>query len=228
MVKRTVPPHSGGTNDMQPSRPSAPVRVVLADDHEIVRSGVLALLSAIPDVQVIGEAGDGRTLLELVDALHPDVVLTDISMPEIDGLAAIEQITAEHPDVRCVVLTMYDSVEVMKRAVAAGACGFVMKNSPRQELEQAIRAAHHEGSYFSPRVASRMLMPTDAGEPLTERQSEVLKLLVRGKGTKEIAFELGLSPKTIEVHRARIMERLQVRDLTALTRYAIRIGLIQP
>jgi DNA-binding NarL/FixJ family response regulator len=213
---------------MQPAPASAPIRLVLADDHEIVRSGLLALLSAIQGVQVIGEAADGRTLLELVDTLQPDVVLTDISMPDIDGLAAIEQISAQHPQVRCVVLTMYDSVEVVKRAVAAGACGFVMKNSPRHELEQAIREVHAQGSYFSPRVASRMLMPGDSGEPLTERQAEVLKLLVQGKGTKEIAFELGLSPKTVEVHRARIMERLQVRDLTALTRYAIRIGLIQP
>ena len=214
---------------MQPAPPPAPVRIVLADDHEIVRSGVVVLLSAIPGVEVVGEAADGQELLQLVDALHPNVVLTDISMPKVDGLAAIERICAEHPEVRCVVLTMYDSVEVMKRAVAAGACGFVMKNSPRHELEQAIRTVHEQGSYFSPRVASRLLMPADdGGEPLTERQAEVLKLLVQGRSTKEIAFELGLSPKTVEVHRARILERLQVRDLTALTRYAIRIGLIQP
>ncbi len=214
---------------MQPVQSPAPIRVVLADDHEIVRSGVLALLSAIAGVQVVGDAADGRTLLQLVDTLRPDVVLTDISMPNVDGLAAIEQIAARHPQVRSVVLTMYDSVEVVKRAVAAGACGFVMKDSPRHELEQAIRTVHAQGSYFSPRIASRMLMPAASqGEPLTERQSEVLKLLVQGKGTKEIAFELGLSPKTVEVHRARVMERLQVRDLTALTRYAIRIGLIQP
>ena len=213
---------------MQPA-PPPPVRIVLADDHEIVRSGVLALLSAIPGVQVVGEAADGQALLELVATLRPDLVLTDISMPNVDGLAAIERICAEHPQVRCVVLTMYDSVEVVKRAVAAGACGFLMKNSPRQELEQAIRAVHEQGSYFSARIASRLLMPADdGGEPLTERQTQVLKLLVQGKGSKEIAFELGLSPKTVEVHRARLMERLQVRDLTALTRYAIRTGLIQP
>jgi len=213
---------------MQPALPSAPIRVVLADDHEIVRSGVLALLSAIEGIEVVGEAADGRTLLQLVDALHPDVVLTDISMPDGDGLAAIAQISAKHPDACCIVLSMYDSVEVVKRAVAAGACGFVMKNSPRHELEQAIREAHDHGSYFSPRVASRMLMSGDAGEPLTERQSEVLRLMVQGKGTKEIAFELGLSPKTVDVHRTRLMERLRVRDLPALTRYAIRIGLIEP
>lgn len=213
---------------MQPAPSPAAVRIVLADDHEIVRSGVVVLLSAIPGVQVVGEAADGEELLQLVEALHPDVVLTDISMPRVDGFAAIEQICARHPQVRCVVLTMYDSVEVMKRAVAAGACGFLMKNSPRHELEQAIRSVHEQGSYFSPRVASRLLMPGDGGEPLTERQSEVLRLLVQGKSTKEIGFELGLSPKTVEVHRANIMERLQVRDLTALTRYAIRTGLIQP
>lgn len=213
---------------MQSARPTPPIRVVLADDHEIVRSGVLALLAQVQGVEVVGEAADGRTLLEVVDALHPDVVLTDISMPDGDGLAAIERIVAKHPEVRCVVLTMYDNVEVVKRAVAAGARGFVMKNSPRHELAQAILAVHQQGSYFSPRVASRMLMPGVAGEALTKRQSEVLMLLVQGKGTKEIAFELGLSPKTVEVHRARLMERLQVRDLTALTRYAIRIGLIQP
>jgi len=214
---------------MQPAAPPAAIRIVLADDHEIVRSGVVVLLSAIPGVEVVGEAADGQALLQLVEALHPDVVLTDISMPGMDGLAAIAQIHAGHPGVRCVVLTMYDSVEVIKRAVTAGACGFVMKNSPRHELEQAIRTVHQQGSYFSPNVASRLLMPADVGgEPLTGRQAEVLKLLVQGKTTKEIAFELGLSPKTVEVHRANVMERLQVRDLTALTRYAIRIGLIQP
>ena len=213
---------------MQPAAPAA-IRVVLADDHEIVRSGVVLLLSAIPGIEVVGDAADGQALVQLVEALHPDVVLTDISMPGMDGLAAIAQIGARHPEVRCVVLTTYDSVEVIKRAVAAGACGFVMKNSPRHELEQAIRTVHAQGSYFSPSVASRLLMPADdGGEPLTERQAEVLKLLVQGKSTKEVAFELGLSPKTVEVHRANIMERLQVRDLTALTRYAIRIGLIQP
>lgn len=214
---------------MQPVQPTAPIRVVLADDHEIVRAGVRALLSMIDGVEVIGEAADGRTLAQLVDTLRPDIVLTDISMPHVDGLAAIAQLAASHPEVRAVVLTMYESVEVVKRAVAAGACGYVMKDSPRQELEQAIRAVHEQGSYFSPRIASQLLKPAGAhGEPLTDRQAEILKLLVQGNGTKEIAFELGLSPKTVEAHRTRIMERLGVRDLSALTRYAIRTGLIQP
>ena len=214
---------------MQPAQPSAPIRIVLADDHEIVRSGISVLLSMIVGVQVVGEAADGRMLLELVAALRPDIVLTDISMPHVDGFAAIEQIAARHPEVRAVVLTTYDSVEVVKRAVAAGACGYVMKDSPRHELEQAIRTVHDKGSYFSPRIASRMLMPAGPqGEPLTGRQVEILKLLVQGKAVKEIAFQLGLSPKTVEVHRTRLMERLQVRDLSALTRYAIRVGLIQP
>jgi DNA-binding NarL/FixJ family response regulator len=204
------------------------IRVVLADDHELVRAGIKALLSMIEGVQVIAEASDGEELITLVEALNPDVVFTDISMPKIDGIAATAHLHASRPKVRVIVLSMYDTVDFVKRAVSCGACGYLMKDAPPQELEQAVRAVVTQGSYFSPTIATLLLMPSQPGpsEKLTPRQIEILKLMAQGRSSKEIAYGLDLSPKTVDVHRARIMERLQINDVASLTRYAIRAGLI--
>jgi DNA-binding NarL/FixJ family response regulator len=204
------------------------IRVVLADDHELVRAGIKALLSMIEGVQVIAEASDGEELITLVEALNPDVVFTDISMPKIDGIAATAHLHASRPQVRVIVLSMYDTVDFVKRAVSCGACGYLMKDAPPQELEQAVRAVVTQGSYFSPTIATLLLMPSQPGpsEKLTPRQIEILKLMAQGRSSKEIAYGLDLSPKTVDVHRARIMERLQINDVASLTRYAIRAGLI--
>jgi len=206
------------------------IRVVLADDHDLVRSGIKALLGMVSDVQVIAEARNGTELVTLVESLLPDVVMTDIAMPGMDGIAAIEEIHRRHPDVLLLVLSMYDSVDVVKRAVAAGAAGYVMKDAPAHELGQSVRSAMATGSYFSPAIAQRLLQPSDGGgnDDLTTRQIEILKLIAMGKASKEIAFELGLSPKTVDVHRARIMERLRLNDIASLTRYAVRKGLVKP
>ena len=205
-------------------------RVVLADDHDLVRSGIKALLGMVTDVQVVAEARNGAELVTLVDALMPDVVMTDIAMPGMDGIAAIAEIHRRHPDVLLLVLSMYDSVDVVKRAVAAGASGYVMKDAPAFELGQSVRSVMATGTYFSPAIAQRLLQPAEASatDDLTQRQIEILKFIAMGKASKEIAFELGLSPKTVDVHRGRIMERLRLNDIASLTRYAVRKGLVKP
>lgn len=206
------------------------VRVVLADDHDLVRSGIKALLSMIDGVEVIAEAREGKELIALVDDLMPDVVMTDISMPGMDGITAISHIHLKHPAVRLLVLSMYDTVDFVKRAVANGACGYLMKDAPPLELEQAVRSVIATGSYFSPAIAQRLLQPSEptVDDELTHRQVEILRLIARGRASKEIAYELGLSPKTVDVHRARIMERLHLNDIASLTLYAVRKGLIKP
>ena len=215
---------------MKPESTQPPIRVVLADDHDLVRSGIKALLSMIDGVEVIAEARDGQELIQLVENLEPDVVMTDISMPRMDGIAAISQIHARHPKVRLLVLSMYDTVDFVKRAVASGACGYLMKDAPPFELEQAVRSVMATGSYFSPAIAQRLLQPSEPtiDDELTQRQIEILKLIAQGRASKEIAFELGLSPKTVDVHRARIMERLRLNDIASLTLYAVRKGLVKP
>jgi DNA-binding NarL/FixJ family response regulator len=208
----------------------SPIRIVLADDHDLVRSGIKALLSMIDGVEVVAEARDGQELIQLVETLNPDIVMTDISMPRMDGIAAISQIHSSHPQVRLLVLSMYDTVDFVKRAVANGACGYLMKDAPPFELEQAVRSVVATGSYFSPAIAQRLLQPSEPtiDDELTQRQIEILKLIAQGRASKEIAFELGLSPKTVDVHRARIMERLRLNDIASLTLYAVRKGLVKP
>jgi DNA-binding NarL/FixJ family response regulator len=206
------------------------IRVVLADDHDLVRSGIKALLSMIEGVEVIAEARDGRELITLVESLSPDIVMTDISMPGMDGITAIADIHGKHPEVHLLVLSMYDTVDFVKRAVANGACGYLMKDAPPFELEQALRSVVATGSYFSPAIAQRLLQPSEptVDDELTHRQVEILTLIAQGRASKEIAFELGLSSKTVDVHRARIMERLRLNDIANLTLYAVRKGLIKP
>ncbi|MFD0667282.1 response regulator [Ramlibacter sp. MAHUQ-53] len=215
---------------MKHKDPPSTIRVVLADDHDLVRSGIKALLALIDGVEVIAEAHDGRELVTLVEDLKPDVVMTDISMPGMDGIAAISEIHGKHPEVRLLVLSMYDTVDFVKRAVANGACGYLMKDAPPFELEQALRSVMATGSYFSPVIAQRLLQPSEptVDDELTHRQVEILRMIAQGKASKEIAYDLGLSPKTVDVHRARIMERLQINDIASLTLYAVRKGLIKP
>lgn len=215
---------------MNTAAATRPVRVVLADDHDLVRSGIKALLSMIKGVEVIAEARDGQELITLAEELMPDVVMTDISMPGMDGIAAIAHLNKSRPQVKLLVLSMYDTVDFVKRAVASGACGYLMKDAPPFELEQAIRSVMATGTYFSPAIAQRLLQPSEptVSDELTERQIEILRLIAQGKASKEIAYELGLSPKTVDVHRARIMERLHLGDIASLTLYAVRKGLIKP
>ena len=212
-----------------PSAQPLSVRVVLADDHDLVRSGIKALLAGIPGVTVVAEASDGSELIAAVEHFHPDIVMTDISMPGMDGLSAISKLHQQFPKVRLAVVSTHDTVDVIKRAVACGACAYLTKNASPAELEQAVRCIMAGSSYFSNLVARRLLQPAEATieEELTGRQIEILRLLAQGLAAKEIAYQLGLSSKTVDVHRTRIMERLNLRDLPSLTRYAIRKNLIQ-
>lgn len=206
------------------------VRIVLADDHHLVRTGVKALLGRIEGVEVIAEAKDGAELLALVDGLRPDLVITDLSMPGLDGADAIAAIHGRYPDIPIVVLSMHDDAEVVRRAAASGASGYVIKGAPPFELEQAVLGVMRNGTYYSPAVAHRLRQsaPPTAADELTHRQLEILKLIAQGHASKEIAYELGLSSKTVDVHRARIMERLNIKDIAGLTRYAVRKGLVKP
>ncbi|MDP2324247.1 MAG: response regulator transcription factor [Gammaproteobacteria bacterium] len=206
-----------------------PVRIVLADDHDLVRSGIKALLVQIPGVAVVAEARDGTELIEAVERSQPDIVMTDISMPGMDGLSAVAKLHALYPQVRVVVVSTHDTVDFIKGAVANGACGYLTKDASPLELEQALRNVMANGSYFSSLIARRLLQPAEptVDEVLTVRQIEILRLLAQGKASKEIAYQLGLSPRTVDVHRSRMMERLGLHDVSSLTRYAIRKKLIQ-
>lgn len=215
---------------MNTQAPTKPLRVVLADDHDLVRSGIKALLTMIDGVEVIAEARDGSELLALLDGVMPDIVMTDISMPGMDGITAIARIHDRYPALKVLVLSMYDTVDFVKRAIASGACGYLMKDAPPFELEQALRSIMTMGSYFSPAIAQRLMQPSEPTvyDELTQRQIEILKLIAKGRASKEIAYELGLSSKTVDVHRARIMDRLHLNDIASLTLYAVRKGLIEP
>jgi two-component system nitrate/nitrite response regulator NarL len=215
---------------MKASEPSA--RLVLADDHLVVRSGIKALLAAMTRLEIVAEASNGRDLIEVVDKTMPDLVITDLSMPEMNGMKAIAELRARHPTLRILVMSMYDAPDFVQGALRAGANGYLMKDASPEELGFAVRSVLEGEGYLSPRVSGQLLEGL-RGEgvaelPLTERQRQVLVMIARGYSTKQIAFELGLSPKTVEVHRARLMERLGISDVAGLTLYAVRKRLVDP
>jgi DNA-binding NarL/FixJ family response regulator len=206
-----------------------PIRVVLVDDHALVRSGMRVLLQQMSGIEVAGEAVNGREALALVERVRPQVVLMDISMPELNGLEAAERLRRERPEVRIVLLSMHADEAYVGRALGIGASGYVLKSGDATELEQAIRIAARGGSYLSPpvsRVATAGGLPDGAGKlPLTPRQREIVQLIAEGNSTREIAGKLHVSVKTVETHRANLMRRLGIHDVPGLVRYAIRTGL---
>jgi DNA-binding NarL/FixJ family response regulator len=211
------------------------IRVLLADDHALVRAGIHSLLEGMREVQVVGEASSGEEALELADRARPDVVLMDIAMKGITGLEAAAQLRERHPEVRVVILSMHSGEEYVLQALRAGAVGYLLKDAATGELELALRSVMRGESWLSPSVSRQVVegyMHRSGGETapevLTARQREVLKLVAGGKSTKEIAFLLNLSVKTVETHRAQIMERLGIRDVAGLVRYALRTGLVPP
>lgn len=210
---------------MQPA--ASTINVVIADDHPLVRSGVRSLLKTLPSVQVIAEAGCGTELLELLQSVQPEIVITDLSMPGMDGITALKEICRRHPGIKVIVLSMHDSADMVKRAVGAGASAYLRKDASDFELASAIHTVMTTGSYVSATIVKLLMEPSEplVEEVLTPRQIEIVRLLAEGKSSKEIAFVLGLSSKTVDVHRSRIMERLQIRDLASLVMYALRQGL---
>jgi DNA-binding NarL/FixJ family response regulator len=218
------------------------IRVALADDHNLVRSGIRALLERLPDVQVVGEASNGREALELIVREKPDLALLDIGMPELNGLEAAPRIAREAPRTRVVILSMHADEKHVAQALRAGVAGYLLKDSFADELPVLIRAVSRGETYLSPGISKQVVEAlkskmsgtpagSEAAEPslpdlLTARQREILQLVAEGESTKEIAAKLGLSVKTVETHRTQIMNRLQIRDVAGLVRYAIRAGLV--
>lgn len=211
------------------------VRILLADDHTLVRAGIRALVEAIDGTQIVGEAVNGRDALTQARGLRPDLVVMDISMRELNGIEATAQIAAELPTTRVLILSMHGSEEFVRRALKAGACGYLVKDSAPLELKMAIDAVMGGEIYLSSRVSRELVAavlgqessdPRSSIELLTARQREVLQMLAEGRSTKEIAAAMELSIKTVESHRAALMERLGIYDLAGLVVYAARNKLI--
>jgi DNA-binding NarL/FixJ family response regulator len=214
----------------------AKIRVLVTDDHAIVRDGICALLALTGDMEAVGEATNGREALELVKKLAPDVVLMDIAMPLMDGLEATRRIHKEFPQTKVIVLTQYEDREYVLPVIEAGATGFVSKVAASSELTSAIRSVYRGDSFLSPSIA-RLLVEDyremakvgksgDTSEQLTDREREILKLLAEGHSTREIARMLVISPKTVERHKTNLMAKLDIHNRLDLFKYALRKGII--
>lgn len=209
-------------------------RILLADDHKIMREGLRVLLDRQQDIEVVGEAEEGRTTVRLVRNLSPDVVIMDIEMASLNGIEATRQIVAKTPEVKVIALSVHSDRRFITEMLKAGASAYVLKDCSFEELVQAIRAVMANRIYLSPGIADRVIKDYVRFLPhadfsvfsiLTEREREVLQLIAEGKNTKEIAFSLHVSVKTIETHRKRIMDKLGIHSIAELTKYAIREGL---
>lgn len=212
-------------------------RLLLADDHALVRAGLCELVQKIPNVEVVAQASNGREAFEIIQTQPLDLVLLDIGMKELNGLEVAERVTREHHAVKVLMLSMHANEEYVLRALRAGASGYMLKDSATTELKLAIESVLEGKMYLSPNISRNVidsyLHRTGSGkktgvDQLTPRQREVLQLIAEGNSTKEIASNLNLSAKTVETHRAQLMERLGIYDVASLVRFAMREGLIQP
>ncbi len=209
---------------------NAPIRVLVVDDHPVVRSGLVGMLDAEPDLEIVGEAGDGDEALARVAALAPDVVLMDLRMPRTDGAAATARIVAQHPASRVLVLTTFDTDGDIVRAVEAGATGYLLKDTPRTQLVEAVRAAARGETVLAPSVAGRLLtrLRTPPAEALTPREVEVLAGVARGRTNAEIGRELFIGEATVKTHLLRVFAKLGVDDRTRAVTVAMELGLLPP
>lgn len=215
---------------------SPKIRVLLADDHAVLRAGLRALINAEPDMEVVGEVGDGMAAVAEVEELGPDVVVMDISMPGLDGLEATRRIHERGLASRVLILTVHAEEQYLMQALKAGASGYVVKSSADADLLEAIRAAHRGGVFLYPTTVQRLLgeymreaeegEANDSYQRLTEREREVLKLTAEGYTNREIAEKLVLSPKTVDTYRERIMEKLGLNHRWELVQFALRKGLL--
>lgn len=209
------------------------IRVLVVDDHAVLREGICALLQRKPDITVVGQATNGREAIAQAQFLKPHVILMDISMPEMDGLEATRQIKALYPEMRILVLTQHEDSEYVVPLLRAGAAGYILKRAGGAELVNAIRTVYQQGVFLQPSVAravvERVSQAAGADEPhLTEREKQVLMLIAEGLSGREIAERLHLSEKTVISHRSNIMEKLGVHHTAELVRYAIRKGWVKP
>jgi DNA-binding NarL/FixJ family response regulator len=212
------------------------MRVLLADDHTLVRAGIRALLQSLPGVEIVAEASDGREALALLASEKPDVALVDISMPALNGLEVAARVAQASPRTRLVILSMHGDPGHVAQALRAGVAGYLLKDAAVEELPVLLRAVARGETYLSPAISKQVVAGflqrgTDLASPggddrLTPRQREILQLVAEGKSSKEVAHVLDISLKTVETHRAQIMERLEIRDLAGLVRYAVRTGLV--
>jgi DNA-binding NarL/FixJ family response regulator len=215
------------------------IRVLIVDDHAIVREGIRALLALAEDMQVVGEAGGGRQAVELARTLSPDVIIMDIAMPDLGGLEATLEIRKERPEAKIVVLSQYSDASYVRRFLRAGASGYVLKKAAGADLVAAIRSVHRGGLVLDPDVArdaldrdgsaeaTRGAVSADEYERLTDREKQVLKLVAEGRSNKEVAALLGVSVKTAMSHREHVMEKLRAHNRTDIIRFALRHGVIR-
>lgn len=211
-----------------------PIRLVVVEDQVLIRTALLALVARRKDIEVVGEAGTGREAMALIQERSPDVVLMDISMPDLNGIEATAKLAVTNPEVKVIILSSHEDESVVRRALKASARGYVVKGASGAELDAAINAVMRGEVYFSPVVASYLAKwasqpagsPGDPLAPLSPRQREVLQLIAEGRSTKEIAFELGLSVSTVDTHRSELMRRLDIHDVAGLVRFAIAAGLV--
>jgi DNA-binding NarL/FixJ family response regulator len=209
-----------------------PIRIIIADDHPIVRDGLSAVLSTQPDFEVVGEASDGSDLLTKAAALTPHIILTDLEMPQLDGVEAIKRLHETLPDVRIIVLTAFNTDDKIVSSIRAGAQGYLLKGAPRAEIFNAIRTVAAGGSLLSPVVVSTLLQhvrdpQADTPDALTEREMEVLRLIAQGLANKEIAAQLSVTERTIKAHASAIMGKLGAGNRTEAVRMAVQRGLIE-
>ena len=215
----------------------AKIRILVADDHTVIRRGIVGLLNAQPDMDVIDEAGNGREAVAKAEAASPDVVLLDVAMPDLNGLGATRMIKAQSPGVQVLILTMHDRADYLFQALRAGASGYVLKGADTEDLLTAVRSVARGGVYLFPPVAKELLNDylrrVQAGEDvanydgLTDREREILQLIAEGKTATQIAEDLSISPHTVQSHRDSIMTKLDLHNRAALIRYAIRRGLVE-
>ncbi|MFB7599833.1 response regulator [Streptomyces sp. NPDC056160] len=218
-------------------RAPAPVRILLADDHALVRRGVRLILDQEPDLEVVAEAGDGAEAIEMARTHEVDLAVLDIAMPRLTGLQATRELASLKPDLRILMLTMHDNEQYFFQALKAGACGYVLKSVADQDLVAACRAAMRDEPFLYPGAVTALIRnyldrvrhgEEAPGQVLTPREEEVLKLVAEGHSSKEIAKILFISVKTVQRHRANLLHKLGLRDRLELTRYAIRAGLVEP
>jgi two-component system nitrate/nitrite response regulator NarL len=209
------------------------IKVLIVDDHPVVRKGLWSCLDSRPNIKVIGEAGNGHQAISKIAELNPDIVLMDISMPEMDGLAVTEKLHKDSPEVKVLILSVNSSRDSVLRMIRAGARGYVLKDTPPEDLVRAIETVNGGEAFFSPPVARIALNQyvseldeTDPASRLSDREREVLVLIAGGKSNKEIASALGIGVRTIETHRERIMRKLEIRSVAGLTKFAISNGLV--